>query len=203
MRVCALICLAACVLALVSQGAGVANAAEVIYVKGSNVNIRSGPGTDTGVVTKLNRNHKLTVIGRTGRWFQVTFAGAEQKGGWIRDDLISKAPIEEPKRTPGIRPPSVAELSTPQGVVTALNEAPRDRVLEAFKVAIRAAGEPCDTVVSLSQTLSRPEGVYYVVGCRSDKRYSVLVKPDGKLGTKVTSCARAGSVGGVDLCGAG
>ena len=184
-------------------GIGARAAGEVLYVKGNNVNIRSGPGTDTNVVTKLNQGHKLTVVGRKGRWYRIRIDGAAQETGWIRDDLISATPLREREATPKVKPPSVAELSTPEGVVKALAEAPRERVLEAFRVAIKAADKPCGAVVRLTQTALKPEGVYYVVGCRADHRYSVLVKPDGKMGTKVTACGRPERAGGRDPCDRG
>ena len=176
---------------------------EVLYVKGSNVNIRSGPGTDNDIVAKVNRNHKMVVIAREGRWFQVKLSSGDGATGWIRNDLVSQAPTERRRQPTRVKPPSVAELSTPAGVVIALDKAPTERVVEAFRVAIGAAGRTCGAVTGMERRLVQPEGVYYVVGCDSKKRYSVLVKPDGKMGTKVTLCDRARRLAGVDLCASG
>ncbi len=176
---------------------------QILYVKGSNVNIRSGPGTDTEIVAKLNHNHKLVVLSREGRWFQVKLSASADKIGWIREDLTSETQTEQRKKPRKLKPPSVAELSSPAGVVVALERAPSEKVVEAFQVAIKAAGKTCGTVVSLTRRLVQPEGVYYFVGCKPATRYSVLVKPDGKMGTQVTLCDTALRVQGVELCKAG
>lgn len=192
-----------CVLVL-GQGAREAVAeGEFLYVKGSNVNIRSGPGTDNDIVAKVNRNHKMMVIARKGRWFQVKLSSGDGATGWIREDLVSEAPTERRQQPTRVKPPSASELSTPAGVVIALDKAPTERVVEAFRVAIGAAGQSCGAVTGMARKLVQPEGVYYVVGCDSKRRYSVLVKPDGKMGTKVTLCDRARRLAGVDLCASG
>lgn len=173
---------------------------QILYVKGSNVNIRSGPGTDTEIVAKLNHNHKLAVLSREGRWFQVKLSASGGKTGWIREDLTSDTQTERRKKQRKAKPPSVAELSSPAGVVVALEGAPAEKVVEAFQVAIKAAGKTCGTIVSLTRRLVQPEGVYYFVGCKPATRYSVLVKPDGKMGTEVTLCDTALRVRDVELC---
>ena len=153
LRLCrrAMLAILLCVL-IVGQGVREAAAeGEVLYVKGSNVNIRSGPGTDNDIVAKVNRNHKMVVISRKGRWFQVKLSSGDGATGWIRDDLISEAPTEGRRKPSPVKPPSVAELSTPAGVVIALDKAPTERVVEAFRVAIGAAGQTCGAVTGMER----------------------------------------------------
>lgn len=175
-------------------------ATRTLYVKGENVNVRSGPGTDTEVVTQLGRGRELKVIRRTGRWFEIEIVDSDGARGWIREDLLIATPPAPRQGRTGLEPPSMQELSSPLGVVAALDAAPRDKVLQAFLVAVRAAGQPCTGIAGLVRTLTKIEGVYYLVRCEPDHRYSVLVLPDGKMGTKVTPCREAEEVQGVHPC---
>lgn len=178
-------------------------AARTLYVKGENVNVRSGPGTDTDVVTQLGRGRELKMIRRKGRWFEIEIADSDGTRGWIREDLLITTPPAPRHGRTGLEPPSMQELSSPLGVVEALDAAPRDKVLQAFLVAVRAAGQPCAGIAGLVRTLTKIEGVYYLVRCEPDHRYSVLVLPDGKMGTKVTPCREAEEVQGVHPCATG
>ena len=61
---------------------------EVIKViTGSVVNIRSGPGTVFGIVTKLNAGDEVKVIDDIGRgWVQIRTS--ENRIGWVADFLL-------------------------------------------------------------------------------------------------------------------
>ena len=61
---------------------------EVIKViTGSVVNIRSGPGTVFGIVTKLNAGNEVKVIDDLGRgWVQIRTS--ENRIGWVADFLL-------------------------------------------------------------------------------------------------------------------
>lgn len=171
------------------------------YIKGTIVNIRSGPGTDNDVVAKLNNGHELTEIRRQGRWIKVTLAESGGKIGWIRQDLVSDAPLPARGTAPALTPPDPAALGTAQGVADALRMVPRAKLRDGLRVAIWNAGFPCPGgVVGHQEVMVRAEGAYYVAACKNKLRYSVLIKPDGKMGTRVVSCQSMERLTGVDPC---
>ena len=50
-----------------------------------NVNLRVGPGTKYSAITLLPAGSKMTVIGRTGRWYQVKIG---KQTGFVSGNLI-------------------------------------------------------------------------------------------------------------------
>lgn len=187
---------------LLFQGSSaIAASGDVLFVKGSSVNVREGPGTDTDVVAKVNAGHKVSEIGRKGRWIHVLLLGSAQKKGWVREDLLSRTSLPLANGTKRPKRPNAVQLATPQGVASALKAAPRTRVLAGFKVAVETAGYSCRGGVSrLKEIKIEAAGVYYLVTCKMKLSYSVLVKPDGKMGTRVVSCEGVERVTGVDPC---
>lgn len=174
---------------------------DALYVKGSIVNIRSGSGTDTDIVAKLNSGHKLIEIARSGDWINVSFSKAGDKSGWIRQDLVADAPTPARSSTQPVTPPAPEALASAEGVADALRAVPRAKLREGLRVAIWNAGFPCPGgVVGHREVMVRAEGAYYVASCKKKLRYSVLVKPDGKMGTRVLSCQSMERLTGVDPC---
>ena len=51
----------------------------------SGVNMRSGPGTEYGVLTSLNEGTQMTVIGVSGSWYKVSVNGLV---GYVRSDFV-------------------------------------------------------------------------------------------------------------------
>ncbi len=204
-------CVASCVtaimlmLVMLFQGSS-ANAAsgDVLFVKGSSVNVRAGPGTDTDIVAKLNAGYEVSEIARKGRWVNVLLSGSTQKKGWVREDLLSRTSLPPANGTARPKRPDAAQLATPHGVAAALKAAPRGRVLAGFKVAVETAGYSCrGGVTRLTEIKTEAAGVYYLVTCKMKLRYSVLVRPDGKMGTRVVSCEGVERLTGVDPCSRG
>ena len=77
--------------------------AELGYgrVNGSNVNIRSGPGTSNASIAKAQVNDKAYIIGINNQWFKIIYG---DKVGYIRSDYmdLTQIPYEnrDSKNTP-------------------------------------------------------------------------------------------------------
>ena len=63
-------------------------AAEMVSIKGSIVNMRSGPGTRTEALWELKKGYPLKVLKRKGSWLQVQ--DFENDRGWVSRKLTSK-----------------------------------------------------------------------------------------------------------------
>ncbi|NOQ45417.1 MAG: SH3 domain-containing protein [Desulfobulbaceae bacterium] len=64
--------------------------AEMISIKGNNINMRSGAGTKYKVMWKLGSGFPLKVLKRSGRWIRVSdFEGTI---GWVHSDVVTKTP---------------------------------------------------------------------------------------------------------------
>jgi uncharacterized protein YgiM (DUF1202 family) len=73
-----------------------------LYVAGSGVNVRSGPGTSRSVLMQIGEGHELTEIERQDDWVRVRIAWIGGSG-WIHESLLtSEAPAEAARQ----RPPS-------------------------------------------------------------------------------------------------
>ncbi|MBW2305806.1 MAG: SH3 domain-containing protein [Deltaproteobacteria bacterium] len=57
-----------------------------VEVMGTTVNIRSGPGTNHGIIGSVRRGDRLTLLGESGNWFQVRLP--DGKEGWIYNKLV-------------------------------------------------------------------------------------------------------------------
>lgn len=64
-----------------------------VYVTSSSVNIRSGAGTEYGVVATVTKGNKLTMLEESGSWYKVRTS--EGKEGWLRNDLVSLSPLSQ------------------------------------------------------------------------------------------------------------
>jgi len=64
--------------------------AEMVSIKGSVVNMRSGPGTHTDVLWQLERGYPLQVLQRKGGWLQVR--DFENDKGWVARALTGQTP---------------------------------------------------------------------------------------------------------------
>ena len=54
-------------------------------ITAENVTLRKGPNTETARLSTLQKGQKVTILGSSGRWYQVK---ADGKTGYVRDDLI-------------------------------------------------------------------------------------------------------------------
>lgn len=80
-----LITIGLCLVALSS-----AAAQSMVSVKGSTLNMRSGPSTKTEVLWELKRGYPLKVIQRKGRWLKVR--DFEEDSGWVARSLTGSKP---------------------------------------------------------------------------------------------------------------
>jgi SH3-like domain-containing protein len=66
------------------------HAQSMISVKGSTVNMRTGPTTSSEVMWELKRGYPLKVVQRKGRWVKVTDFEGDQ--GWVARSLMGNSP---------------------------------------------------------------------------------------------------------------
>jgi uncharacterized protein YgiM (DUF1202 family) len=67
-----------------------AEAISLVSVKGENVNMRSGPGSNYSVLWELGKGFPLKVLDRKGGWVKVE--DFEGDSGWIYGKLVAKNP---------------------------------------------------------------------------------------------------------------
>lgn len=65
-------------------------AKQMVSVKGSVLNMRSGPSTKTEVLWELQRGYPLQVTQRKGRWLKVR--DFEGDTGWVAGSLTGRTP---------------------------------------------------------------------------------------------------------------
>ncbi|MGO0060289.1 SH3 domain-containing protein [Brevibacillus fluminis] len=61
--------------------------AKTVTVLGSDTNIRSGPGTNTAILTRVQTGDKLTLVGSSGDWYQIRLANGQL--GYIASWLVT------------------------------------------------------------------------------------------------------------------
>lgn len=65
-------------------------AAEMVSIRGENVNMRSGPGTNREILWKIGNGFPLEVLEKSGVWLKVRdFEGSV---GWVHQKVTSKVP---------------------------------------------------------------------------------------------------------------
>lgn len=65
-------------------------AREMVSIKGSIVNMRSGPGTGSQILWELEQGYPLQVLKRKGDWLQVR--DFENDKGWVARQLTGRTP---------------------------------------------------------------------------------------------------------------
>lgn len=69
---------------LVTPSSGTTN---IVTVTWTFVNIRSGPGNNYPIVASVKQGDKLTVIGKSGEWFNVRLENGQQQG-WVANRVV-------------------------------------------------------------------------------------------------------------------
>jgi N-acetylmuramoyl-L-alanine amidase len=75
---------------------------QVAVVSGSQVNVRSGPGTTSAVVGQVSKGDNLPVLNQSGDWYQIKLPGGN--AGWVAGWLVSLRPT-----TPSTQGPPPAQ----------------------------------------------------------------------------------------------
>lgn len=65
-------------------------AQKMVSIKGSIVNMRAGPSTNTKILWELDKGYPLQVIKRQGRWLQVR--DFENDRGWVARSMTNNTP---------------------------------------------------------------------------------------------------------------
>lgn len=60
---------------------------KTVTVLGSDTNIRSGPGTDTAILGRVQTGDKLTLVAKSGDWYQIKLASGQL--GYIASWLVT------------------------------------------------------------------------------------------------------------------
>jgi SH3-like domain-containing protein len=81
---------ATCLMVLTTQAVQAQPAQQMVSVKGSMLNMRSGPSTNTDVLWELQRGYPLQVVQRKNRWVQVR--DFEGDTGWVASSLTGRTP---------------------------------------------------------------------------------------------------------------
>lgn len=64
--------------------------AEMISVKGENINLRKGPGTKYSILWEYGNGYPLQVVTKKGNWVKVR--DYEKDSGWIHKSLLTYNP---------------------------------------------------------------------------------------------------------------
>ncbi len=64
--------------------------AEMVSIKGEDINMRSGPGTHYAVLYKLGSGLPLDVIERSGDWLKIR--DFEGDAGWVHESTVCSKP---------------------------------------------------------------------------------------------------------------
>lgn len=66
--------------------AQIAQAADYVSIKGDNINVRTGPGTNYQISMELFKGYPLKVVSRQGDWLKII--DFENDNGWIHSSLV-------------------------------------------------------------------------------------------------------------------
>jgi uncharacterized protein YraI len=105
-------------LAVLVAGAALGAQGDALLVTGSNVNVRAGPSTEAGVLTRVGVNETAIERRRQGQWVEVELPDQDVLG-WIHGSLLTAAPAQsQGQRRQDERPGSG---DAPTGEVAALD----------------------------------------------------------------------------------
>lgn len=82
------VCVTTIIATLLFLGISQVSAAEYVSVKGDNVNVRTGAGTNYEVSMELFAGYPLKVVSTQGEWLKIT--DFENDQGWIHTSLVTE-----------------------------------------------------------------------------------------------------------------
>jgi hypothetical protein len=119
-------------LVVLVAGAAVAAQGDALVVTGSNVNVRAGPSTEAGILTRVSVDEPAIERRRQGQWVEVELPD-QNVLGWIHDSLLTAAPARTQQRQPadaaGGEVATVA-VGTTDPAATGLRIGPDDEALD-------------------------------------------------------------------------
>jgi hypothetical protein len=128
------------------SGPGLGATGDVLTVLGDRVNVRSGPGADSGVVLQVSRNQRVVEIGRQGDWVHVEIGGAGGTTGWIHHSLL-ESPHRETLAPPVAPDTSAEEASMPPLAASESAPAPGQATEDVSDASV-ARPEPLKTAAA-------------------------------------------------------
>ena len=93
---------------VVLAGTALAAQGDALLVTGSNVNVRAGPSTGAGILTRVSVDEPAIERRRQGQWVEVELPD-QNVLGWIHDSLLTSAPAQAVP--PPIRSDSASEAA--------------------------------------------------------------------------------------------
>lgn len=142
-----------------------ANVCQVTVSAASNLNLRSGPGTDYNVVTVARAGSDLDVIGRSedGTWL---YAGLKGNAGWVfaelvmpQCDVMADVAVRDPDQEAGYGPMQAFYFTTGIGEPACAEAPPSSLVIQSpqgYVVKLNVNG--VDVSVGSTVSLTAPEG---------------------------------------------
>lgn len=175
-----------------AQSAATSVQATVI-VNGARLNIRSGPGTNYGIVGKANRNDSVTVLARNeaGDWVQIALPASTDGFGWVAASYlrmssnVSDLPVSDavsaaPVASPAVTSPTPTAVTQETGTAIATSQP---------VVAQPATTVSAGPAAGLSGTLvfqSSPGGMMYAYNLSTGRLWQLTngfdpaISPDGQ-----------------------
>lgn len=93
--------------------------ARTAKVEKENVNIRLGPGQDSSVIGKANKDEVVSIVSETPQWYQIQ--PTQTCFGWINKQFADKTYVAETKTAPqqpeNPAPPAIQENITVEGII--------------------------------------------------------------------------------------
>lgn len=101
----------------------VSASAKMVYVRGTQVNVRKGPGKDYKIVTTVRKGEKFELMDESRNWVKVRLS--DKRTGWIYKNLVSYSRTVQRKKEPAIKRQqyriTVLPFANPEGDLRAGN----------------------------------------------------------------------------------